>query len=113
MKHQFKPFDQVLVRDVNSQLWKCGIFSHYNGNNDFKYACVGSSYNQCIPYNEETAHLINTAEEYKPEEPKEWEVRSSNGLFVEKYTSNELQNFINIAVINNKDITNFSITRIF
>jgi hypothetical protein len=51
--------------------------------------------------------------ELKPEDQKEWEVRSSNGSFVEKYTSSELENFIKTAVIRNKDITNFSITRIF
>lgn len=51
--------------------------------------------------------------ELKPEEPKEWEVRSSNGSFVEKYTSSELKHFIETAVINNKDITNFTVTRIF
>ena len=113
MKHQFKPFDKVLVRNTEEQTWKPNFYSFegYNSNghvctNDMKYA-------QCIPYNKETAHLVNTTNPYKPEEPKEWEVRSSNGLFVEKYTSSELQNFINIAVINNKNITNFSITRIF
>lgn len=111
MKQQFKPFDQVLVRDSNSGLWRANFYSHRDdiGN----HVCMSGVWNYCIPYNEETARLIGTTEAYHPEEPKEWEVRSSNGLFVEKYTSSELQNFINIAVINNKDITNFTITRIF
>lgn len=113
MKHQFKPFDQVLVRDDNRQVWKTNLFSHYATGVEYRYACLDSNYKQCIPYNENTVHLIGTTNEYKPEEQKEWEVRSSNGLFVEKYTSSELQNFINVAVIHNKDITNFSITRIF
>lgn len=51
--------------------------------------------------------------DYIPEEPKEWEVRSLNGSFVKKYTSSELKHFIEIAVINNKDITNFTVTRVF
>ena len=113
MKHQFKPFDQVLVRDEDDEKWIANIFSHYTLNDGYPHRCIDNDYCQCIPYNEETAHLLNTTEAYHPEEPKEWEVRSSNGLFIEKYTSSELQNFINTAVINNKDITNFSITRIF
>ena len=114
MKHQFKPFDQVLVRDKDDEKW---YPAHYKFNNpqDEKYphVCDTMGWNQCIPYNEKTAHLVNTTNPYKPEEPKEWEIRSSNGLFVEKYTSSELENFIKTAVINNKDITNFNITRIF
>lgn len=46
-------------------------------------------------------------------EPKEWEVRSNNGTYNDKFTSSELKHFIETAVINNKDITNFTVTRIF
>ena len=114
MKHQFKPFDQVLVRDNDNEEWYPAHYRFYNTNDtEYPHICDNLAWKQCIPYNEETAHLVGTTKDYKPEEPKEWEVRSSNGLFIEKYTSSELQNFINIAVINNKDITNFSITRIF
>ena len=113
MKHQFKPFDKVLVRNTEEQTWKPNFYS-FEGYNSSGHVCTNDmKYAQCIPYNAETKHLIGTTKEYHTEEPKEWEVRSSNGLFVEKYTSSELQNFINTAVINNKDITNFSITRIF
>ena len=112
--NNFKPFDKVLVRDYNEQPWKCGIFSDYiNDEEKYKYRCVGTAYAQCIPYNEQTAHLLGTTNKYEPEESKEWEVRSSNGLFIEKFTSTELKQFIDTAVINNKDITNFNITRIF
>ena len=114
MKHQFKPFDQVLVRDTNDEKWYPAHYRCYNPDDElYPHICDNLGWKQCIPYNEETAHLVGTTKAYKPEEPKEWEVRSSNGLFIEKYTSSELQNFINVAVINNKDITNFSITRIF
>lgn len=51
--------------------------------------------------------------ELKPEKQKEWEVRSNNGTYVDKFTSSELENFIKTAVINNKDITNFTVTCIF
>ena len=111
MKHQFKPFDQVLVRDYDDDPWRAMHYSHHDEMQ--KYYCGSSYWNQCIPYNEETAHLIGTTNEYKPEEPKEWEIRSSNGLFIEKFTSDELKKFIETAVINNKDITNFNVTRIF
>ena len=112
-KFEFKPFDKVLVRDYNEQPWRCGIFSNYiNDEEKFKYKCVGAIYAQCIPYNEQTAHLIGTNNDYKPEEPKEWEVRSSNGLFVERFTSDELLNFIRAAVIQNTDVPNFSVTHV-
>ena len=112
MKHQFKPFDQVLVRhNIKYSIWSPSLFGFCK---DKTFICAGGlAYDECIPYNENTAHLIGTTINYKPEDPKEWEVRSTNGLFVEKFTSDELQNFINTAVIQNKDITNFNIARIF
>lgn len=112
-KHQFKPFERVLVRDDDENNWKCDIFSHYVQGDTFPYVCVGNAYVYCIPYNEETAHLVGTCNPYKEPEPKEWEVRSNNGNFNYKFTSSELENFIKTAVINNKDITNFTVTRIF
>ena len=112
-EYKFKPFDQVLARDVDDEVWTANLFSHYVQNNNYKYHCVDNSYQQCIPYNEETAHLIGTTNEYKPEEPKEWEIRSSNGLFIEKFTSDRLKKFIEIAVINNKDVTDFKVTHVF
>ena len=110
-KHQFKPFEQVLVRDSNVGPWRANFYSHLDNNND--HVCMHGIWNYCIPYNEETAHLLGTTKEYSEPEPKEWEVRSSNGLLVEKFTSSELENFIKTAVINNKDITNFTVTRVF
>jgi hypothetical protein len=53
----FKPFDPVLVRDMTSDDWRCNYFSHIDGEN---YICMGSSWNYCIPYNDETKHLIGT-----------------------------------------------------
>lgn len=52
----FKPFDKVLVRDFDDKEWVCDLFSH---SRDKKYVCVGSIWNQCIPYscNE---HLVGT-----------------------------------------------------
>lgn len=63
-KCEFKPFDKVLVRDCN-QKWKAGFFSHYSEGLNYPFICVGGGYGQCIPYNEETAHLLGTTDEWK------------------------------------------------
>ena len=109
MKHQFKPFDQVLVRDDEECDWKTGIYSHYEEGSCMPYICTGSQYVQCIPYNENTAHLLGTNKPYEEPEPKVWRVVNSPASFDETYTNEELSNFIKTAVINNKDITNFHV----
>lgn len=57
----FKPFDKVLVRDYDNEVWRANLFSNYTS--DCYYGCVCGAYNQCIPYNEETAKLIGTTKE--------------------------------------------------
>lgn len=54
-----QPFDKVLVRDFLNEGWMADFFEridendvHYNAN------CVTSHWIQCIPYNEETKHLL-------------------------------------------------------
>lgn len=59
-KHQFKPFDKVLVRDGDNELWQCNMFSHKEG----IYVCFCSYWQQCIPY-EGNEHLLGTTN--KPE----------------------------------------------
>ena len=56
-KHQFKPFDKVLVRDRDEQEWECSLFSHID--EEDCYVCVGSWWLQCIPY-EGNEHLLGT-----------------------------------------------------
>lgn len=58
-----KPFDKVLVRDSYYDSWKCMLFSHIIKNERFPYICTGHSFAYCIPYNEETKHLVGTKEE--------------------------------------------------
>ena len=66
-KCEFKPFDKVLVKDNSDEKWTISMFSHYDQEDDiFPYVCVGSRYYQCIPYNEQTAHLVGTKEFYNP-----------------------------------------------
>ena len=66
-------FDRVLVRNENYQAWQCDLFSHIkNGGIQFMYRCVNSSHKCCIPYNDDTKHLVGTNEE-APEYYRYWE----------------------------------------
>ena len=67
-----KVLDKVLVKDTHAKLWNIGIFSHYVESDTFPYKCVGNNYKLCIPYNEETKHLVGTTEE-APEYYRCWE----------------------------------------
>ena len=61
-----KPFDMVLMRDDKvSTCWRCAFFSHKREEErtPYKYAATYGSYKFCIPYNEETKHLVCTTEE--------------------------------------------------
>lgn len=59
-EYEFKPFDKVLVRDNDFMdgVWCADIFSHIN--TEGNYCCIGSVWEYCIPYNEQTAHLLGT-----------------------------------------------------
>ena len=58
-----QPFYKVLVRDSDSHQWKCDLFSNIIENGSYRYKCVGSSYKYCIPYNEDTKHLVGITDE--------------------------------------------------
>lgn len=64
-----RPFDKVLVRSGDNKFWTAGFFSYIVGQ---WVICVGGGIAKCIPYNEETKHLIGTAEDC-PEYYKWWE----------------------------------------
>ena len=69
----FQPFDKVLVRDINSEKWKIQLFSHIIKDCfPYEYHCIGSCYNFCIPYNDDTKHLVRTANK-EPEFYRYWE----------------------------------------
>lgn len=60
----FMPFDKVLVRDHEGQIWNANYFSYYRENNkDFLYACMDNPYRYCIPY-EGNEHLLGTTDPY-------------------------------------------------
>lgn len=68
-----KPFDKVLVRDDFSETWRCDFFSYrYNDRTCYPYLTIRDRYEYCIPYNEETKHLVGTTEEV-PEFYRYWE----------------------------------------
>ena len=73
-----KPFDKVLVRDMATtkvcdlSLWKCQIFAFIGEDEGNPYVCIEDVYGYCIPYNEETKHLVGTTEE-APEYYRYWE----------------------------------------
>lgn len=62
-KCAFKPFDKVLSRRCSEDYWVLNFYSHKT---DYYHVCIdGSSNLDCIPYNEETAHLLGTTDEWK------------------------------------------------
>ena len=60
---KLKAFDKVLVRNVSTDKWGCSLFSNINVGTVNKYHCVGLYYKYCIPYNDETKHLVGTTDE--------------------------------------------------
>ena len=66
------PFDKILVRDSDKQSWTCEFFSHINNICKYSIIGLGLSYKWCIPYNEETKHLIGTTNDC-PDYYKWWE----------------------------------------
>ena len=66
-----KAFDKVLVN--HDDIWKVDFFSHicqYEPNGWCQ--CIGDSYYICIPYNDETKHLVGTKDE-APDFYRYWE----------------------------------------
>ena len=56
-----KPFDQVLVRNVRTDKWHIGFFEKID-KEEPKYDTAYSSFRHCIPYNDETKHLLGKTE---------------------------------------------------
>ena len=66
-----KAYDKVLVSDTDGGRWKINIFSHIS-NSAFPYRCIVDFYERCIPYNDDTKHLLGT-KEVAPEYYRYWE----------------------------------------
>ena len=76
-----QPFDKVLARCTESE-WMPTLFGYFIDEadkdplspfeNGERVVCVDIGYHQCIPYNEETKHLVGTLDDC-PEYYKWWE----------------------------------------
>lgn len=69
-----QPFDRVLARYNKACRWKALFFSHCYMTQDGKnvYVCDSAEYMYCIPYNNNTKHLVGTKNE-APEYYRYWE----------------------------------------
>ena len=67
-----QPFDKVLVYDIydTCEGWACALFSHIR-ESDYPYSTSSGSFKVCIPYNDETKHLLGTTDE-APEYYRYW-----------------------------------------
>ena len=66
-----KPFDKVLIKHTyENERWVCSFFSDILPNGEIH--CIGLTVLECIPYNDETAHLVGTTDK-APEYYKWWE----------------------------------------
>jgi hypothetical protein len=60
-KVELKPFDKVIVRCNKADKWSIDFFSYKVSNG---YICTGDAwFGYCLPYNEETAHLLGTTDD--------------------------------------------------
>lgn len=69
-----KPFDKILARDREITRWTCTFFSHIRDKEEiiYKYVTTNDCYKRCIPYNDDTKHLVGTKDE-APEYYRYWE----------------------------------------
>lgn len=67
-----KPYDKVLVKDYLDDGWKVDFYSHKDTSMTYHYRCIGETYRCCIPYNDDTKHLVGTNDEV-PEFYRYWE----------------------------------------
>ena len=66
-----QPFDKVLARDSIEGQWRCTFYSHER-KDIYKYVTTDYTYNYCIPYNDDTKHLVGTSNK-APEFYRYWE----------------------------------------
>lgn len=66
-KCEFKPMDWCLMRDIRGEecfAWSLCQFAYQFKSGQYE-AVGGLHFDECIPYNEETAHLLGTTDEWK------------------------------------------------
>ena len=67
-----KTFDRVLTRHSWDEKWDINFYSYKKPKWPYPYICIDGAYKRCIPYNDETKHLVGTTDE-APEFYKHWE----------------------------------------
>ena len=67
-----QPFDKVLSRYGTESNWMCTLFSHIIDKVNPYVDCNGITVHVCIPYNDDTKHLVGTNKDC-PEYYKWWE----------------------------------------
>ena len=58
-KPQFKPFEKVLVRDNETEKWRCTFYSYFEPYSTYSHVTSDSAYAMCIPF-EGNEHLVGT-----------------------------------------------------
>lgn len=58
-----RPFDKVLCRMDDDDIWGISLFERYIPTNPYPFFCIQDNYNQCIPYNDETIYLLGTTQQ--------------------------------------------------
>ena len=68
-----QPFDKVLIYNIYDicEGWACALFSHIR-ESEYPYSTSSGSFKICIPYNNDTKHLLGTTDE-APEFYRYWE----------------------------------------
>lgn len=64
---ELQPYDKVLVRDTKRETWSSSFFSYMVKDKETKYPymTVSGAFAFCIPYNEQTKHLLGTNKTYE------------------------------------------------
>lgn len=66
-----KPFDKIITRIDENGFWCCELFSFIEEGTNLVKGC-GGYYKYCVPYNDDTKHLVGTTDE-APDFYKYWE----------------------------------------
>ena len=63
-KYEFNPMDWCLMR-VYYSAWNLCQYAYYRKDIDMFVSVGGNTWKECIPYNEETKHLLGTTDDWK------------------------------------------------
>ena len=63
-KCEFKPMDWCLMKVCHSR-WNLCQYAYYREDTDMFVAIGGKAWKECIPYNEETKHLLGTTDDWE------------------------------------------------